>query len=76
MKLLLENWKEFLVEENDELSEMATAWKKRGLAGPYKLKSGEMGDTLAALALIFLSLYLRPAGLHSSSKSLSSDGHD
>ena len=49
MKLLLENWKEFVVEENDELSEMATAWKKRGLAGPYKLKSGEMGSTLDAL---------------------------
>ena len=49
MKLLLENWKEFLVEENDEISEMATAWKKRGLAGPYKLKSGEMGSTLDAL---------------------------
>ena len=49
MKLLLENWKEFLVEENDELSEMATAWKKRGLTGPYKLKSGEMGSTLEVL---------------------------
>lgn len=49
MKLLLENWKEFLVEESDELSEMATAWKKRGLAGPYKLKSGEMGSTLEVL---------------------------
>ncbi len=49
MKLLLENWKEFLAEENDELSEMATAWKERGLAGPYKLESGEMGSTLDAL---------------------------
>jgi len=49
MKLLLENWKEFLTEENDELSEMATAWKERGLAGPYKLESGEMGSTLEVL---------------------------
>jgi hypothetical protein len=49
MKLLLENWKEFLTEENDELSEMATAWKERGLAGPYKLESGEMGSTLDVL---------------------------
>ena len=49
MKLLLESWREFLTEENDKLSEMATAWKERGLAGPYKLESGEMGSTLDAL---------------------------
>ena len=27
----------------------STAWKKRGLAGPYRLKSGEMGGTLDVL---------------------------
>ena len=45
-----------LVKES-RMDEMATAWKERGLAGPYKLKSGEMGDTLAAL-----EQYVTPEG--------------
>jgi hypothetical protein len=45
-----------LVKES-RMDEMATAWKERGLAGPYKLKSGEMGDTLAAL-----QQYVTPEG--------------
>ena len=34
-----------------------TAWKKRGLAGPYRLKSGEMGG-----ALDILKQYVTPDG--------------
>ena len=45
-----------LVKES-RMDEMATAWKKRGLAGPYKLKSGEMGGPLATL-----EQYVTPEG--------------
>ncbi len=48
MKRLFENWNQFLNEES-ELSEMATAWKERGLKGPYKLETGEMGGALDVL---------------------------
>ena len=42
-------WKNFLVEAATPVEE-ARAWKERGLAGPYRLESGEMGSMLDGLA--------------------------
>lgn len=39
-------WKSFVKEVDSQVSEMATAWKKKGLEGPYRLKSGKLGNTL------------------------------
>jgi hypothetical protein len=45
-KKLIKEWKIFVKESDTQLSEMATAWKKKGLEGPYRLKSGKLGNTL------------------------------
>ena len=45
-KRLIKEWKAFAAENDSQVSEMATAWKKKGLEGPYKLKSGKLGSTL------------------------------
>jgi len=44
------SFERFLNEEEAKILEMARAWKKHGLAGPYKLESGEMGSMLDVLA--------------------------
>jgi len=52
VKLILENFREFLNENEEDLTEVSR-WKSElarlGHAGPYRLESGEMGDAVAVL---------------------------